>query len=74
MGGTSITGSFAARLLLLLCMLGHLNPVVADEVDWTKFVNLFIGTEGPEPGTAFRSGNVFPGAAMPFGVVKAGIE
>ncbi|KAK7514728.1 glycosyl hydrolase [Phyllosticta citriasiana] len=77
MGGTSLTGRSAVQWLLLpllLCFLGPLNPVVAQEVDWTKFVNPFIGTEGPEKGTAFNAGNVFPGAAMPFGVVKAGID
>ena len=35
----------------------------------------FIGTEGQGyPGTAINSGNVFPGAALPFGVIKFGID
>ncbi|KAI1861574.1 hypothetical protein JX265_009541 [Neoarthrinium moseri] len=42
--------------------------------DYTKHVNLFIGTEGPVPGTAFSAGNVFPGASLPFGAVKVGID
>lgn len=43
--------------------------------DLTKYVNPFIGTEGQgHPGTAINGGNVFPGAAMPFGVVKFGVD
>ena len=42
--------------------------------DFTKHVNLFIGTEGPVPGTAYSAGNVFPGASLPFGAVKVGID
>ncbi|KAH9889753.1 glycoside hydrolase family 92 protein [Xylariomycetidae sp. FL2044] len=42
--------------------------------DLTKYVNLFIGTEGPVPGTAYSAGNVFPGATLPFGAVKVGID
>lgn len=38
--------------------------------DHTRYVNAFIGTEGSVPGTAFNGGNVFPGAAVPFGAVK----
>ncbi|RDW87775.1 alpha-1,2-mannosidase family protein-like protein [Coleophoma crateriformis] len=42
--------------------------------DFTKYVNLFIGTEGPVVGSAYNSGNVFPGASLPFGAVKVGID
>ncbi|KAI8943041.1 hypothetical protein NX059_001077 [Plenodomus lindquistii] len=42
--------------------------------DYSKHVNLFIGTEGPIPGSAWRGGNVFPGATLPFGAVKVGID
>lgn len=42
--------------------------------DFTQHVNLFIGTEGPVPGSAYSSGNVFPGASLPFGAVKVGID
>ncbi|KAK8855730.1 secreted glycosidase [Apiospora arundinis] len=42
--------------------------------DYTKHVNLFIGTEGPVPGSAYSAGNVFPGATLPFGAVKVGID
>ena len=30
-------------------------------MDLTSFVDLFIGTQGTAPGTAFNGGNVFPG-------------
>ncbi|KAF2086181.1 glycoside hydrolase family 92 protein [Saccharata proteae CBS 121410] len=42
--------------------------------DFTRYVNAFIGTQGTAPGTSYNGGNVFPGAAVPFGVVKCGIE
>ena len=42
--------------------------------DFTSHVNLFIGTEGPVPGSAYSAGNVFPGASLPFGAVKVGID
>ncbi|KAI1400032.1 glycoside hydrolase family 92 protein [Hypoxylon fuscum] len=49
--------------------------IVASTIkDFTQYVNLFIGTEGPVPGTAFRAGNVFPGATLPFGAAKVGID
>lgn len=37
-----------------------------------KYVNPFIGTEGTAPGTGYNGGNTFPGAAVPFGMVKLG--
>ncbi len=43
--------------------------------DLTQYVKPFIGTEGQgTPGTAIGAGNVFPGVALPFGVVKFGID
>ena len=45
---------------------------IAAAVDWTQYVNPFIGTEGPVEGTAFNAGNVFPGPVLPFGAVKLG--
>lgn len=43
--------------------------------DLTQYVNPFVGTEGQGyPGTAVNGGNVFPGAAIPFGVVKFGVD
>ena len=57
-----------------LWLLGLANFVSATQ-ELTKYVNQFIGTEGQgHPGTAINAGNVFPRAAMPFGVVKFGID
>lgn len=42
--------------------------------DFTEHVNPFLGTEGPTPGSAYQGGNVFPGATLPFGAVKVGID
>jgi len=42
--------------------------------DYTAYVNAFIGTQGTVPGTSYNGGNVFPGAALPFGAVKVGID
>ncbi|KAL9056366.1 MAG: hypothetical protein Q9162_002957 [Coniocarpon cinnabarinum] len=43
-------------------------------MDLTPLVDLFIGTQGTVPGTSYNGGNVFPGAALPFGAVKVGID
>jgi putative alpha-1,2-mannosidase len=40
----------------------------------SQYVNLFIGTQGSIPGTSFNGGNVFPGASLPWGAVKVGID
>ena len=37
-----------------------------------KYVDPFIGTQGTVPGTGYNGGNTFPGAAVPFGMVKIG--
>ncbi|KAF2669377.1 alpha-1,2-mannosidase family protein-like protein [Microthyrium microscopicum] len=42
--------------------------------NYSDYVDLFIGTEGTVPGTSYNGGNVFPGASMPFGAVKIGID
>lgn len=36
------------------------------------YVDPFIGTEGEVPGTGYNGGNTFPGAAVPWGMVKIG--
>lgn len=35
-------------------------------------VDPFVGTEGIVPGTGYNGGNTFPGAAVPWGMVKIG--
>lgn len=39
----------------------------------SQYVNAFIGSEGPD-GSGFGGGDIFVGAARPFGVVKVGID
>ena len=48
--------------------------VYAANPNYSSHVNLFIGTQGTAAGTSYNGGNVFPGAALPFGVVKVGID
>lgn len=40
----------------------------------SDYVDPFIGTVGPTPGSGIASGNAFPGAALPWGMLKAGID
>jgi putative alpha-1,2-mannosidase len=61
-------GGLAALSLALLA-----GNAVA-QVDYTQYVNPFIGSEGPFPGLAFGGGDIFVGGALPFGVVKLGID
>ncbi|KAI2639052.1 glycoside hydrolase family 92 protein [Hypomontagnella submonticulosa] len=55
-------------------VLADRTTAVGTKKDFTEYVNLFIGTEGPVSGTAYSAGNVFPGASLPFGAVKVGID
>jgi len=70
--------SFSSRskmltlFLIAVALSGASQSVAAQTTDWTQYVDPFIGTEGSVPGTAFNGGNVFPGAAVPFGAVKIG--
>jgi predicted alpha-1,2-mannosidase len=55
----------AATLALLLCLTAFPTTVYGqDEAPPTQHVDPFIGTDG--------SGHVFPGASLPFGMVKLG--
>jgi putative alpha-1,2-mannosidase len=47
---------------------------LAQARNYSQYVNLFIGTQGSVPGTSFNGGNVFPGATLPWGAVKVGID
>lgn len=62
----------SAVLILYLTIVGQCRTVAG--TNYTKYVNPFIGTQGTVPGTSYNGGNVFPGAARPFGVVKVGID
>ncbi|KAH7141081.1 glycosyl hydrolase [Dactylonectria macrodidyma] len=65
-------GSTARIVTSLLAILP--NALAAKRTDLTSHVNPFLGTEGPTPGSAYQGGNVFPGATLPFGAVKVGID
>ncbi|CAI6331993.1 unnamed protein product [Periconia digitata] len=56
--------------LSLVLMLG----VSAQNVDYSQFVNPFIGSEGAISGYAFGGGDIFIGGVLPFGMVKLGID
>lgn len=47
---------------------------VASQSDYSRYVNPLIDSSGPLPGLAFGGGDIFVGAARPFGVVKVGID
>lgn len=49
------------------------SPAV-QQYDYSQYVNPFMGSEGAMPGLAFGGGQIFVGGAVPFGVVKAGID
>ncbi|KAI8931791.1 hypothetical protein NX059_011428 [Plenodomus lindquistii] len=55
-------------VLALACQIG------AHVADYAQFVNPFIGSEGAIPGYAYGGGDVFVGGAVPFGMVKLGID
>jgi len=50
--------------LFALCFFTSKIWVFAQKIDYTKYVNTFIGTEG--------TGHTFPGPCMPFGMVQPG--
>jgi len=52
---------------LILFILTGCQPAVKKQTDYTCFVNPFMGTGG-EMGVGF--GNLFPGAAYPFGMIQ----
>ncbi|KAJ9130912.1 Glycosyl hydrolase [Pleurostoma richardsiae] len=58
----------------LLPILNLLLAAAVSAVDYSKYVNPFIGGSGPFPGLAFGGGDIFVGGALPFGVVKLGID
>ncbi|KAF2649874.1 glycoside hydrolase family 92 protein [Lophiostoma macrostomum CBS 122681] len=51
-----------------------LPGIRAQGIDYAQFVNPFIGSEGGIPGYAYGGGDVFVGGAVPFGMVKLGID
>ena len=60
----------AAKLLLTLST----TSWAISPVNFAQYVNPFIGAEGPTPGRVFGGGDIFVGGAVPYGVVKIGID
>ena len=60
----------ALRTILVISILSA--PVRAVH-DYSQYVNPFIGSEGPD-GTSFGGGDIFIGGALPFGMVKIGLD
>lgn len=61
-------------LLVAFSLLPFVKTQSNTSSDYSSLVNIFIGTQGSIPGTSYNGGNCFPGAALPFGVVKVGID
>lgn len=61
-------------VVIATCLLPMILCQTMAETEYTQYVDPFIGTQGSVPGTSYNGGNVFPGAALPFGVVKVGID
>lgn len=61
-------------------MKSHISIILAftatslGQVDYSQYVNPFIGSEGPIPGTGYGGGDISIGGARPFGVSKVGID
>ena len=60
------------RLVLLLLAVSRV--ISATQVDYSQYVNAFMGSEGPSPGQGYGGGDIFVGGARPFGVAKVGID
>lgn len=56
-----------------LLLLALLNTASA-QVDYSQYVNPFIGGQGPIEGLAYGGGDIFVGGAVPFGVVKMSVD
>ncbi|KAK8058436.1 alpha-mannosidase [Apiospora phragmitis] len=61
---------------VLVSALLHLASLSSstEVVDYSQYVNPFIGGSGPFDGLAFGGGDIFVGGALPFGVAKVGID
>ena len=58
--------------LLAIALLSY--TVDATTSNYSSYVDLFIGSQGTVADSSYNGGNVFPGASLPFGVVKNGID
>lgn len=59
---------------LIVYSIFSISGVTATPIDYSQYVNPFIGSEGPIAGKGFGGGDIFVGGALPFGVVKVGID
>ncbi|KAI1678783.1 Alpha-mannosidase [Pyrenophora tritici-repentis] len=57
-----------------LALIALSSLTTAGQTNYAQYVNPFIGAEGPTPGRAFGGGDIFVGGAVPYGVVKLGID
>ncbi|KUL81758.1 hypothetical protein ZTR_09409 [Talaromyces verruculosus] len=60
--------------LWLTAFVSHVQGQSGADVDYSQYVNAFMGSEGPTPGEGFGGGDIFVGGARPFGVVKFGLD
>ncbi|PVH93969.1 glycoside hydrolase family 92 protein [Periconia macrospinosa] len=60
--------------MIFVSLIPILGVAAAQNVDYSQFVNPFIGSEGAIPGYAFGGGDIFVGGAVPFGMVKLGLD
>jgi len=59
---------------LVILAAGLISTASAQQVDYAQYVNPLIGSEGSYPGLAFGGGDISVGGALPFSVVKVGID
>ncbi|KAL1605326.1 hypothetical protein SLS60_004874 [Paraconiothyrium brasiliense] len=57
-----------------LCLIAASAQLATAQTNYSQYVNPFIGSEGPIAGYAYGGGDIFVGGAVPFGVVKLGID
>ncbi|KAK4963511.1 hypothetical protein LTR10_001140 [Elasticomyces elasticus] len=70
-----LTGYSQTDPIMALFTFGLLSAgLAAAQVDYSQYVDPLIGSEGPFSGLAFGGGDIFVGAALPFGVAKVGID
>lgn len=61
-------------MLAKICLFPVLATQAVAQIDYSQYVNPFIGGEGPMPGLAYGGGDIFVGGSRPFGVAKVGID
>ena len=67
------SSSLLAVVIAILASTASSATDTGANVDYSQYVNPFIGSEGPS-GTSFGGGDIFIGGARPFGMVKVGVD